>query len=204
MAAIAELETPVVEVATPPMPQDEALYEFVDGHWIEKPTMSYFAIRLANRLGRSLARYVEQQVPCPGEVFVEMMYHIPLPKDSGRKRRPDLSFVSAERWPMDRPVSLRGDAWDVVPDLAAEVVSPTDIAQNLLGKVKEYFQAGVRLVWVVYPTDRCIYVYEAWNRVRVLTESDSLDGGAVLPGFRRALDDLFGPVVAENETGQDD
>ena len=72
------------------------------------------------------------------------------------------------------------DAWDVVPDLAVEVVSPTDIAQNLLGKVKEYFQAGVRLVWVVYPVQRCIHVYEAWTRIRVVTESGH-------PGRRRGL-----------------
>ena len=94
------------------------------------------------------------------------------------------------------------DAWDVVPDLAVEVVSPSDIAQNLLGKVKEYFQAGVRLVWVVYPIQRCIHVYEAWNRIRVVTETDELDGGEVLPGFRRSLDRLFGPVAEENGKGE--
>ena len=91
------------------------------------------------------------------------------------------------------------DAWEVVPDLAVEVVGPTDVAEDLLGKVKEYFQAGVRLVWVVYPIQRCIHVYGAWNRIRVVTEADDLDGGAVLPGFRRSLDRLFGPVEAEIE-----
>lgn len=204
MAAIAELETPEVEVATPPMPQDDALYEFVDGRWIEKPTMSYFAGIVATVLIGDLSVHIHQQTPRPGRLASEVLFRIPLARGGSRKRRPDFAFVSAERWPLDRPMIPRADAWDVVPDLAAEVVSPTDIAQNLLGKVKEYFRAGVRLVWVVYPTDRCIYVYEAWNRVRVLTESDSLDGGAVLPGFQRALDDLFGPVVAEDGTGQDD
>ncbi len=85
-----------------------------------------------------------------------------------------------------------------MPDLAVEVVSPTDTAGKLLGKVREYFQAGVRLVWIVYPVQRCIHVYEAWNRIRVVTETDELDGGEVLPGFRRSLDRLFGPVVEEN------
>jgi Uma2 family endonuclease len=145
-----------------------------------------------------LSIHIVQQTPRPGQVVVEALFLIPLSTDASRKRRPDLAFVSADRWPIDRPVSLRQDAWDVVPDLTVEVVSPTDIAQDLLGKVKEYFQAGVRLVWVVYPIQRCIHVYEAWNRIRVVTETDELDGGEVLPGFRRSLDGLFGPVAAEN------
>src|SRR5262249_12157501 len=148
---------------------------------------------------------------------------------TSRQRRPDIAFVSSERWPIDRPTSLRDDAWDVVPVLAVEVISPTDRASDLLDKVIEYFQAGIRLVWIVYPSQRCIHVFEAWNRVRALrrprennwripfrrapwdttksalskcsacelfsrvrlTESDTLDGGAVLPGFQLALDRLF-------------
>ncbi|MHB1558920.1 MAG: Uma2 family endonuclease [Isosphaeraceae bacterium] len=204
MAAIAELETPVVEVATPPKPQDEALFEVVDGRWVEKPTMSYFAGIVSTALSIDLGIYIRQQVPRPGRLAAETLFRIPLAGGGSRKRRPDFAFVSAERWPLDRPMIPRADAWDVVPDLAVEVVSPTDIAQNLLGKVQEYFQAGVRLVWVVYPLQRCIHVFDAWNRIRVLGESDSLDGGVVLPGFQRALDDLFGPVAAEDGNGQHD
>lgn len=204
MATIAELEIPKVEVAVPPMPQDEALYEFVDGRWVEKPPMSYFAGIVSTALSIDLGIYIRQQVPRPGRLASETLFRIPLAGGSSRKRRPDLAFVSAARWPLDRPMVPNAEAWDVVPDLAVEVVSPKDIAENLLGKVQEYFQAGVRLVWVVYPIHRCIHVYDAWNRIRVLTESDNLDGGEVLPGFRRALDDLFGPVVAETENGEHD
>ncbi len=199
MATTAELEALELATRTPAMPRDEAsFYEFVDGRWIETPTMSYFASLVGNRLNRYLGIHIEQQTPCPGQVVVETLFRIPLPKDASRKRCPDVAFISSERWPLDRPMSPYEDAWDVVPDLAVEVVSPSDIAQNLLGKVKEYFQAGVRVVWVVYPIQRCIHVYEAWNRIRVVTETDELDGGEVLPGFRRSLDGLFGPVAEEN------
>ncbi len=199
MAATAELETLELATPTPAMPQDEeGYYEFVDGRWIETPTMSYFARHVANRLKHDMDIHIEQQTPCPGQAVVEMLFRIPLAKDASRKRVPDVAFVSAGRWPIDRPMSLYEDAWDVVPDLAVEVVSPSDTAQNLLGKVKEYFQAGVRLVWVVHPVQRCIHVYEAWTRIRVVTESDILDGGEVLPGFRQTLDRLFGPVAEEN------
>jgi Uma2 family endonuclease len=198
MAATAELETLELATPTPAMPRDETFYEFIDGRWVETPPMSYFASLVANRMGRHLNIHIEQQTPCPGQVVVETLFRIPVAKDASRKRRPDLAFVSSERWPIDRPASLREDAWDVVPDLAVEVVSPTDIAGDLLGKVKEYFQAGVRLVWVAYPIQRCIHVYEAWNRIRVVTETDELDCAEVLPGFRRSLDLLFGPVAEEN------
>jgi Uma2 family endonuclease len=198
MAATAELESPELVTPTTIEPRDEAFYEFVDGRWIETPTMSYFAGVVANRLGKYLDSHIEQQSPCPGQVVVEVLFRIPLTKDASRKRRPDLAFVTSERWPIDRPMAPVEDAWDVVPDLTVEVVSPTDIAKDLLGKVKEYFEAGVRLVWVVYPIQRCIHVYEAWNRIRVVTEADELDGGEVLPGFRRSLEHLFGPVAAEN------
>jgi Uma2 family endonuclease len=199
MAATAELESLELATSAPAMPRDEASYfEFVDGRWIETPTMSYFASLVGSRLNLELGIHIRQQTPCPGQAVVETLFRIPLPKDASRKRQPDVAFVSAERWPLDRPMSLFQDAWDVVPDLAVEVVSPTDIAQNLLGKVKEYFQAGVRLVWVVYPVQRCIHVYEAWDRIRVVTGPGELDGGEVLPGFRVSLDSLFGPVVPEN------
>jgi Uma2 family endonuclease len=198
MPTTALLETSDLAPPTLDEPRDEAIYEFVDGRWIETPPMSILAGIVASRLNAYLTLHIEKQSPCPGQVVFEMLFRIPLAKDTGRNRRPDLAYVSAERWPIDRPIPLRKDAWDVVPDLAVEVVSPTDIAEDLLGKVNEYFQAGVRLVWVVYPIQRCIHVYEAWNRIRVVTETDDLDGGEVLPGFGRTLDRLFGPVEPEN------
>jgi Uma2 family endonuclease len=199
MAATALLETSALaSPATMGEPRDEALYEFVDGRWIETPPMSILAGIVAARLNTYLTHHVEEPSPCPGQVVFEMLFRLPLPRDPGRNRRPDIAFVSAERWPIERPIPLRKDAWDVVPDLAVEVVSPTDIAEDLLGKAKEYFQAGARLVWVVYPIQRCIHVYEAWNRIRVVTEADEVDGGEVLPGFRRTLDRLFGPVEPDN------
>ncbi len=99
--------------------------------------------------------------------------------------------MSLERWPKDRPIPGEGNAWDVVPDLAVEVVSPNDNAEELLIKADEYFRAGVRMVWIVYPRQRLVFVYESLTQVRGLTRADVLDGGAVLPGFRLPLQELF-------------
>jgi Uma2 family endonuclease len=195
MAATALLETLDVAEHADFERWDDDLYEIVDGQRTETPPMSYFAGLLSTDLSLELGAYIRQQSPQPGHLAVEVLFRIPLTIDTSRKRRPDIAFVASERWPIDRPKSPRDDAWDVVPDLAVEVVSPTDFASNLLAKVGEYFQAGVRLVWVVYPVQRCIHVFEAWDRIQVVTESGLLDGGAVLPGFRLALDRLFGPIA---------
>ena len=156
--------------------------------------MTYYAGIVGSDLFGELVLHLHEQMPEPGMLAVQILFRIPLPEDANRKRRPDVAFVSVDRWPLDRPMSPTEEAWDVVPDLAVEVASPTDLAEFLLRKVAEYFRAGVRLVWVVYPLTRCIHVYQSWNRIQVVTESDTLDGGTVLPGFRLALDRLFGPV----------
>lgn len=129
-----------------------------------------------------------------GEAVVQILFRTPLPEDANRKRRPDVPFDSFDRWPIDRPMSPTDEAWDVVPDLAVEVTSPIDLAEDLLHMVAEYFKAGVRMVWVVYPIVRRIHVYDAWDRIRIVTEADNLDGGVVLPGFRLPLNGLFGTV----------
>src|SRR5207248_11543481 len=119
----------------------------------------------------------------------EMLFRLPL--HGSRNRRPDVAFVSFERWPKNRPIPPRDNAWEVVPDLAVEVISPHDLADEVIQKLTEYFQAGVRLVWIIYPQQRLVYVYDSPTRVRGLSQADDVDGGSVLPGFRVSLANLF-------------
>jgi Uma2 family endonuclease len=111
------------------------------------------------------------------------------------RRLPDVSFVSTARWPLDRALPETGD-WDVVPDLAVEVISPNDIFKDVLAKVREYFHYGVQVVWVIAPEERQVYVYDAPTHVRILTGQDELTGGEVVPGFRLSLGHLFQQAVA--------
>ena len=103
---------------------------------------------------------------------------------------PDLAFVSYERWPRDRKISSESP-WDVVPDLAIEVISPSNVVADIFGKVHEYFEAGVRRVWIVFPVQRQVYVYESATQVQIFGLGDALDGEDILPGFRLALAELF-------------
>jgi Uma2 family endonuclease len=90
-----------------------------------------------------------------------------------------------------------GEAWEVVPDLAVEVVSPSNTAIEVVKKLGDYFRAGVRQVWVIYPVQQFIYVYTSLADIRVLQPGDDFDGGAVLPGFRLAVSTLFEDEAAD-------
>jgi Uma2 family endonuclease len=193
MATAALLESPGVAVQAEPECLGSDAYEIVDGQLIEIPPMSAYAAKIATRLatGINLFAWPEKR----GEAIVESLFRLPLAKDAGRNRKPDVAFVSSERWPADRPQPVGDNAWDVVPDLAVEVVSPTDFAEDLWGRVFEYFQAGVRLVWLISPQHRFAHVYESPIQMRLVTESDTLEGGEILAGFRLPLARLFDPLA---------
>ena len=164
-------------------------YEIVDGLRVVVPPRSAYAAKIASRLTFELilaARAVRA-----GEVVAEGLFRLPLAQDRTRNRRPDLAFVSFDRWPADKPQPQTDNAWDVVPDLAIEVISPTDFCEDVFAKVSEYFRAGVRLVWVLMPVERKVFVFDAPDVVRLVTDADSLDGGAVVPGFLLPLADLL-------------
>lgn len=172
---------------TPAVPDNDAFYEIIDGERVELPPMSIYSSWIANWLLSFLNEFARARSL---RVAVgEMLFRFPPPV--GRSRRPDVAWVSYERWSKDRPMPLEGNAWEVVPDLAVEVISPSDLAEEVLDKLLEYFRAGVRLVWVVYPVQRVIYAYQSPTQVRILTGADELDGGSVLPAFRLALSVLF-------------
>lgn len=109
---------------------------------------------------------------------------------SGNDRKPDVAFVSHARWAADRPIP-RVNAWPVAPDLAVEVVSPTDKAFDVLDKLREYFVAGVRQVWHVYSNVEQVFVFDSPTSVRILTGGDELAGDPVVPGFRLPVADVF-------------
>lgn len=123
-----------------------------------------------------------------GRVFVELLFR--LRKEGRNRRRPDVAFVSSTKWPVGKRIP-DGNAWEMVPDLAVEVVSPSDLAADLDQKIVEYFEAGVALVWVISPNSRRAFVFGSATEVRILTPAEELDGGAVLPGFRLPLSRLF-------------
>ena len=120
---------------------------------------------------------------------METLVRLPLPAD--RNRRPDVIFVSAQAIAGAPAQPGSDNAWNILPELMVEVVSPHDVAEDVVERVNEYFAAGTKLVWIVYPTQRLVYVYQSPRQVRILGDADELDGGGVLPAFRVPVATLF-------------
>jgi Uma2 family endonuclease len=167
------------------MPDDGYRYELVRGELVQLPMSGHQSSRIAIRIAARLSPFVE--AGSLGNIAGADGAYI-FARDPDTVRIPDLSYVRADRLPPE-------DAWakflELAPDLAVEVVSPSDSANDVQEKVNEYLDAGVKLIWVVYPIQRTVTVYAADRAAHVLYEEDSLDGGDVLPGFTLSVADIF-------------
>jgi Uma2 family endonuclease len=109
---------------------------------------------------------------------------------AGRVRLPDVAFIARERLPGG--FLPRQAIPDLAPDLAVEVLSESDTPAEIDQKLREYFESGTRLAWVVDPRARTAAVYHApGDPAFVLDEAGRLDGEGVLPGFTLPVADLF-------------
>ena len=106
----------------------------------------------------------------------------------GLVRIPDVSFISWNQLP-DRRVP-RVPIADLAPDLAVEVISPSNTVREMERKLQEYRDFGVRLVWYVFPETQEVHVYSA-DQHEILTVDQEISGGDVLPGFVLPVRRLF-------------
>ena len=110
-----------------------------------------------------------------------------LATDPDTVRGADVAFVRRDRLPDPLPVTFAAFA----PDLAAEILSPSDRPGATLAKVADYLSAGTRLVWVIDPMRRLARIYQEDGTELVIHERDALDGGSVLTGFSCPLHFIF-------------
>jgi Uma2 family endonuclease len=173
--------------------EPDGLYEVIDGRIVEK-AMGAYECWLASVMRGVMGPYIKAN-PI-GRVVQEMIFDLRPHVD--RERRPDVAFVSFDRWARDRRIP-QARSWAVVPDLAIEIISRTNTADEVAEKLEEYFKVGVRQVWVVYPRQSKVYAYTSTTKVRVLAPGDELDGGDVLPGFRLSITDLIGCIRSADD-----
>lgn len=164
---------------------DDALYEIVDGQRVDLPPMGIHSNLIASCLYILLYDHVSERNL--GTALTEAL--LILDEEANLRRRPDVAFVSAERWPLDRVIPETGD-WAVVPDLAIEVTSPHDAYADVIAKVHEYFEHGVREVWIVDPLNRVATVHQSPFDAHTLRADQSLST-PLLPGLTISLGDVF-------------
>jgi len=110
-----------------------------------------------------------------------------LGRDPDTVRAPDIAFWTRERMPQP----LRTGYPSIPPDLAIEVLSPSDVYASVSRKVKQYLKAGVRMVWILVPEDRSVEVYLPNCPILHLDNGDTISGEDVLPGFTSPVAELF-------------
>jgi Uma2 family endonuclease len=158
---------------------EDRICELIDGTLVEKP-MASFESRLALILGMFLEIFLETN-----DIGATFGADGLLRLFSGQVRAPDVSFISWKRMPNQE---LPDEAiYSLTPDLAVEILSPSNTEAEMRRKLQDYFRGGTKLVWIVDPQARTVHVHTSPRRFTVLTEEDTLTGGKVLPGFSLSI-----------------
>lgn len=164
--------------------RDKRLCELIDGTLVEKPVGSDEAW-MAGVIITALNTFVRPRklgLVYPADALMRM--------SNGRVRLPDVSFVSGDRLAkMPKP---RPPIYNLSPDLVVEVLSASNTRREIDQKLKEAFASGTKLAWIVDPPTRTVAVHVvAESPARTSTESGTLDGGDVLPGFTLPVREIF-------------
>lgn len=161
-------------------------WELIDGVLAPVSPARFESSSLALRIGRIVGNFVEAQElgQMTGADGGFVLFN-----DRATIRAPDVAFVRNDRIP---PEEDQHRFARLAPDLAVEVLSPSDRMASALGKISMYLEAGVEVVWLVDPVKRTITVFAGDESPTTLGEEDTLDGGRVLPGFSIRVADLLG------------
>jgi Uma2 family endonuclease len=166
------------------MPEDDFRYELLDGvlvkmsppgnpHGLSQATISAVLFNFVHPHGL-------------GRVFGEIGFI--LHRNPDRVRAPDVCFIARERIPAE---GLGRGFIDFAPDLAVEILSPSDRRGEVEEKAQEWLRFGTRIVWLVRTAPRTVTVYEPGQEPRLLTEADTLTAEPVLSGFSVPVRALF-------------
>jgi Uma2 family endonuclease len=165
------------------MGEEGEFCELIDGELVKMSPSFLPEARVVRTVQRLLDNFVYPRQL--GEIFGPALgYEL----TSHRVRAPDVSFVNAEK------LAAYGNPQEfakLVPDLVVEVISPEVKYGYLQRKIRDYFEAGVRLLWIVDPEMQTVTVYRSLVDLRVLTAADTLAGEDVLPGFSCSVAELF-------------
>lgn len=166
--------------------EDQQRFEWVNGQLKEKPNMGARANRLATVLAGLLDAHARAHRL--GLVFTEKCGYQCFPHEPRRVRFPDVSFVACGRLPNDQ---IPDGHMTVSPDLEVEVVSPNELAKETESRVADYLAAGVRLLWIIHPSTRSIWILHRDGTAARLTEAQELSGEDVIPDFTCPIRTLF-------------
>lgn len=167
------------------MPDDGYRYELLQGELIRMaPAGSEHGVTIVN-ITLPLARHVKANDL--GIVFgAETGFKIA--SDPDTVRAPDVAFVRSDRIPSS---GIPKGYWPGAPDLAVEVISPSDTYSEVEDKVNEWLDAGAQMVIVMNPRNRTLKIHRSRTELLVLSEADELDCNDIVPGFKCKVSEFF-------------
>jgi Uma2 family endonuclease len=167
------------------MPDEEpGRYDLIDGELIRMPPPGEEHDDIALTLVYALGPFVRPRGPAKihaGAGFV-------VGRNPDQVVSPDVAVIRTERLDPERD---RRGYLKVAPDFAVEIVSPSDYPRIVQRKIDKYLEAGVPLLWILYPATRRVRVLGAGREPQELGEGDVLDAGDVVPGFRIPVAEIF-------------
>ena len=175
-----QLPIPTTMTAEEFLENDVPGYEYAKGELIPMSP----ATRRHGKISINIIRYLDRHVYENelGELYTaETIFQV-----GDRMMKPDVAFVSTDRLDVDEDKTF-----PIPPDLAIEVISPTDVHYRIVRKALDYLEAGTRLVWVLDPIAKAVTVYRSKSDIETLTHDAMLTGEDVVPGFTCSVGQLF-------------
>jgi len=170
------------------LPEVDAREELVRGDVIREPLPAFGHGTVAVRISWLLYTWVRSSGPSPSPARVVDHCGFVLARDPDTVRGPDVAYVSSERLATG---VTDGPFFEGAPDLAVEILSPSNRPREVAEKIREYLEAGAGRVWVVDPKRKTVTVHGPARTPRTFGPDDVLDGEEVLPGFTVPVAELF-------------
>ena len=164
------------------LPDDGNRYEYNRGVLTTMPPPKHGHDELAQNINSDLTPFLHKNRL--GRVYTEKSYELDGPQLT---QRPDVSFLRA-----DRVKNTPADSYvQGSPDLAVEIISPSNHPDYVDEKLKEYFAYGAHAVWVLYPKSRRVYQYRSPRDVQILGEGETLSEPDLFRSWEMAVSRIF-------------
>jgi Uma2 family endonuclease len=160
-------------------PEDGFKYEWNDGELIKFTGMNKKQAFIYDYL---LEKFIEKGYKKNATLISE--YDVQL--TGIQMRRPDIAYLTKEQLANGK----RGI--DEIPEFVIEIISASDNIERVEEKVTEYFKAGVRVLWHIFPEQKTVYIYTSRRTVTICIENDICSASPVLPDFEIGVDELLG------------
>ena len=172
------------------LPEDGHRYELINGELERMPPPGFPHGRITLRLMAPLAQFVWDHDL--GEVYDYSGFQLTVNPDT--VLGPDAAFVSKAR--LQEAKEDKG-YWPGPPDIAVEVLSPSDRPSRVTTRISRWFSYGVKQLWIINRKNRTVTIYRSAEDAITFSGSDYLEAPDLLPGFRLSLDRIFSTSIQE-------